>query len=121
MMVLKKDPSTAASPLSPERYLPSFPLDSLVMMKPEMFIANIKSANVMKTPEKPKANTLRAKVQSVTGSPPMENGKILQKPSDNYNGSRGYLSKFTQIACRKGSIPPVLGTQRIDNRNSLKP
>ena len=55
--------------LFPENYVPSFPLDSLVIMKPVMDIENIKSANVMKTPEKPKANTLRAIVQSVTDSP----------------------------------------------------
>jgi hypothetical protein len=56
------------------------------MMNPEMDIATIKSANVMKTPEKPKANTLKAKIQSVTGSFSPKNGKILQKPSSNYNG-----------------------------------
>ena len=90
MMVLKKDPSIVASPLSARSYLPSFCLDSFVMMKPEMVIANIKSANMMKTLEKPKANTLRAMVQSVTGSSPLENAKILLKPSNNYNGCREF-------------------------------
>jgi hypothetical protein len=55
-------------------------------MRPEIVMATINSANVMKTPEKPKANTLRAMVQSVTGSSSPQNGKILQKPSSNYNG-----------------------------------
>jgi hypothetical protein len=106
MMVLKKDPSTTASPLSPENYLPSFPLDSLVTMKPEMVIANIKSANVMKTPENPKANTLRAMAQSVTGSSSIKNDMILLKASDNYNGQGKYLLNFSQISCHRGSIPP---------------
>lgn len=69
MMVLKKDPSTATSPLFPENYVPSFPFENFVMMKPEMIIATIKMANVTKTPEKPKANTLKAIVHSVTSSP----------------------------------------------------
>ena len=55
-------------------------------MKPEMVIANIKSANVMKTPENPKANTLRAMGQSVTGSSSIKNDMILLKAPDNYNG-----------------------------------
>ena len=86
MMVLKENPSTAAFPFPPKGYLPSFPLDSLVMMNPEMDVATIKSANVMKTPEKPRTNTLKARNQSATGSPSLKNGKILQKPSSNYNG-----------------------------------
>ena len=56
------------------------------MMNPEMDVATIKSANVIKTPEKPRTNTLKARNQSVTGSPSLKNGKILQKPSSTYNG-----------------------------------
>jgi hypothetical protein len=80
--------------------LPSFPFDSLVMMRPEIAIATIKTANVMKTPEKPKANTLRAMFQSVTGSSSSENGKILHKPSTNYNV---FNANFVRI-CSKSSV-----------------
>jgi len=87
-MVLKKDPSIAALPLFPEDYLGSFPLDSLVMMRPEMVMAIIKSANVMKTPEKPKAKTPKAMVQSVICNSPLKNDKIVLKPPGIYNGGR---------------------------------
>jgi hypothetical protein len=85
-MVLKKDPSIAAFLLFPEDYLPSFPLDNLVMMRPEMVMAIIRSANVMKTPEKPKAKTEKAVVQSVICYSSLKNGNIVLKPPGIYNG-----------------------------------
>jgi hypothetical protein len=102
-------------------YLPSFFLDSLAMMYPEMVIASMRSANVMNTPEKPKANTLRAELQSVIGSVSMENGKILQKPSDNYNGLGEYLGVIGSncLAWEVGSSPfplSVICPQPINNR-----
>ena len=47
------------------------------MMRPEMVVAIIKSANVMKTPEKPKAKIVKAMVQSVICDSSLKNGKIL--------------------------------------------
>jgi len=61
------------------------------MIRPEMVIAIINSANVMKTPEKPKAKTVKAMVQSVICNSPQKSGKIVLKPPDNYNGWREEL------------------------------
>jgi hypothetical protein len=90
------------------------------MMKPEMVIAIIKSANVMKTPEKPKAKTVKAMVQSVICDSSLKNGKILLKPLGKYNGWRENLLDFALIGCYRGSIPSpcrprTKGTQDIDN------
>lgn len=42
----------------------------------------------MKTPEKPKAQTLKAMVQSVICHSPLKNDKIVLKRPDIYNGWR---------------------------------
>jgi len=73
------------------------------MMKPEIFMATIKIANVMKTPEKPKTNTRKARNQSVTGSSSLENGKILQKPLSNYNG---FNANFVRISSKSSVSHP---------------
>ena len=51
-----------------------------------MVIATIKSAKVMKTPENPKAKTLKAMVQSTICNSSLKNDKIVLKPPDVYNG-----------------------------------
>ena len=90
------------------------------MMKPEMVIAIIKSASVMKTPEKPKAKTVKAMVQSVICDSSLKNGKILLKLQSKYNGWRENLLDFALIVCYRGSIPSpcrpcTKGTQDVDN------
>lgn len=90
------------------------------MMKPEMVIAIIKSANVMKTPEKPKAKTLKAMAQSVICDSSVKNGKILLKPLGKYNGWRENFLGFALIGCYRSSILPLAtparrGTQDIDD------
>jgi hypothetical protein len=75
----------------PEDYPRSFALDSLVMMKPVMIIATIKSAKVMKTPENPKAKIRKAMVQSVICNSSPKNGKIVLKPIPIYNGEEKCL------------------------------
>lgn len=89
-------------------------------MNPEMVIAIIKSANVIKTPEKPKAKTVKAIVQSIICDSSLKNGKILLKLEGKYNGWRENLLDFTLIVCHRGSIPPpcrlrTKGTHDIDS------
>ena len=81
------------------------------MMRPEIVMAIINSANVMKTPEKPKANTLKAMVQSITGSSSLKNGKIVHKASSNYNRFR---ADFVRIFSNSLG-PPRNSTQCIEN------
>lgn len=85
-----------------------------------MVVAIIKSANVMKTPEKPKAKIVKAMVQSVICDSSLKNGKILLKLWGNYNGWMENLLDFALICCHRGSIPSpcrprTKGTQDIDN------
>ncbi len=86
------------------------------MMKPEMVIAIIKSANVMKTPEKPKAKTVKAMVQSVICDSSLKNGKILLKPLGKYNGWRENFLDFALIRCYRGSILPLASPARRAHR-----